>query len=430
MRISTNTMYALGIATIQQQQSELVKLQQQVSTGRRILTPADDPVAAARALEVSQSVAVTQQFNSNASNANDALSLEESVLGSITGSIQDIRSLVVTAGNAGLNDADRKSLATELQGKYQELLGYANGTDGSGQFLFSGYKGTTTPFTETAPGTVAYNGDDGQRLAQISASRLLPTNDAGSDIFMRIKNSSATFTTAAAVTNTGGGAISNGVVTDATKWNTAVNSKDFTVRFDVTLGVTTYDIVDNLNNVSLLTGAAPAAGPYLRAYAGSTTVSLKTQAPPDTSLTPFDYGAEFTMSGAPVNGDSFTVKASATQDLFTTVSSVITALQTPLTPGSGNTALVKRLNDTLSNLDNSLSNVLRVRSSVGARLNELDSVQASGADLLLQHQQVLSKLQDVDLAKAISDLTQGQTTLQAAQKSFLAVSGLSLFNYM
>jgi len=97
---------------------------------------------------------------------------------------------------------------------------------------------------------------------------------------------------------------------------------------------------------------------------------------------------------------------------------------------AGNAKLTNNLNTALSNLDNDLNNVLTVRASVGARMKEIDSVKSTGQDIALQYQQTLSGLQDLDYAKAISDLTLKQTNLQAAQKSFVAVQSLSLFNYM
>ncbi|MDP1634649.1 MAG: flagellin, partial [Gallionellaceae bacterium] len=83
-----------------------------------------------------------------------------------------------------------------------------------------------------------------------------------------------------------------------------------------------------------------------------------------------------------------------------------------------------------NNLDNALDNVLNVRATLGLRLGEIDALQVAGENLGLQFKQTLSQLQDTDYNKAISDLTQQQATLQAAQQSFTKVSGLSLFNYM
>ena len=134
-------------------------------------------------------------------------------------------------------------------------------------------------------------------------------------------------------------------------------------------------------------------------------------------------GLQLDVTGAPASGDVFTVAPSTNESIFTTISNLITALRTPSPLGG---AIATAING----LDRGIDNVLTVRTSLGARLNELDALQSSGENMGLQYKQMLSQLQDVDLSKAISDLSQQKTSLEAAQKSFLAVSGLSLFNYM
>ena len=117
MRLSTNTIFAAGLARLSELQSGIVKTQQQISTGRRILTPSDDPVGAANALNLSQGQAINTQFAANRTNTTNALSTEEGVLQGTTSLLQDVKTLVVSAGNGILNDADRGSIATNLQGR-------------------------------------------------------------------------------------------------------------------------------------------------------------------------------------------------------------------------------------------------------------------------------------------------------------------------
>lgn len=414
MRISTSTIYDLGIAGVQQQTSSLIKVQQQISTGRRIQSPADDPVAAARVLEVSQSKALSQQFDVNTDSATTALSLEETALANVSSVLLDIRDVIVSAGNPAMDHNNLTSMATALRGSYQELMGLANGTDSNGLYMFSGYKGTTQPFSETTPGTVTYNGDQGQRLIQISPSRQVPVSDAGADIFMQIKNGNGTFVTAAGAGNTGTGQVSVGTVLDPAKW-AAVVDKNLTVSFSVDNSVvppvTTYDVSDGAGSII--------GGP--RPYVSGSTIDLTT--------TPPDYGIQLSVKGAPANGDTFTVQASSNESIFTTLNNLITALETAIVP-SNQTALINNLNTALTNLDNGLNRVLTVRASVGARMNEVDSVKSAGQDTALQYDQTLSSLQDLDYARAISDLTRQQANLEAAQKSFLKIQDLSLFNFI
>ena len=307
MRISTSMMYGMGISGVQQHQQDLLRMQQQISSGRRMLTPSDDPVAAAAVLDLGQSRALNSQYFSNGDAAKAQLSLEEGALADVTMLLQDVKALAVNAGNATLTNADRAMIATELQNRYEELLAIANRGNGNGQYVFSGYQGATQPFAETSPGNVSYAGDDGQRNIQIGSSRTIPINDSGNVVFRSIRDGNGIFTVAPGAANSGSGISDPGNVVDPAKWNAQGNPRDFTIRFNVDTIVvppsTTYDIVDNVNNVSLVTGATPGTGPYPRAYVAGAAISLKTQSPPDTNATPFDFGANLAVTGVPAGPD-------------------------------------------------------------------------------------------------------------------------------
>ena len=424
MRISTSTMYEQGVSSLQSQTSRLMQIQQQIGASRRILTPADDPSGSARVLEISQSQAISQQYDANIGAATDSLSFEEVVLTNITEVLQSARDLTNAAGNGSYSQSDRLTLANALRGQYQELLGLTNSTDSSGQYLFAGYQSATRPFSQVSTGNVTYNGDQGQRLMQVGPGRRIEVSDSGQSLFRTIPGGNGNFVTAAPNTNAGTGIIDTGNTLDAAKWNNVANSKDYTIKFAVVAGVTSYDIVDNksVGPLSLLTGlAAAAAGPYPRPYTSGSAISFSQAGPPT-----FDYGAELSISGAPANGDTFTVKPSTTQDVFKTMDALATLLETAASPTALNNGLV----GLQRNLDNALNNVISTRSSVGSRLKELDDLKNGNDSLGLQYSQSLSRLQDLDYAKAASDFAQQQVTLQAAQQSFVKISGLSLFNYL
>ncbi|MDO9206604.1 MAG: flagellar hook-associated protein 3, partial [Methylotenera sp.] len=71
-----------------------------------------------------------------------------------------------------------------------------------------------------------------------------------------------------------------------------------------------------------------------------------------------------------------------------------------------------------------------VRASIGSKLNEIDGLDISGSDRALQYSKALSDLQDTDYASALSDLAKQQTIMEAAQKSFVQVTSLSLFKFI
>ncbi|SDC20547.1 flagellar hook-associated protein 3 FlgL [Massilia sp. PDC64] len=406
LRISTNAIYQAGTTQINTLQSQMAKTQMQLSTNKRMLTAADDPIGSAKALELTQSQSMNTQFGTNRTNAKSSLSLVDKTLTDVSGQIQDIQALIVTAGNAGYTQSDRAALATELEGRMADLLGSANTTDGTGTYLFSGYKTTTQPFTQTPTGAT-YQGDQGQRMLQVGSARKMPISESGSAIFEANVTGNGTFITQAASTNTGGGIISPGAVTDTTK----LTGHNYAIDFQVTgtPAVTTYTVTDN----STSPGTAVLSN---QPYTAGAAIA-------------FD-GISFDIKGAPANGDSFSVQPSQKQSVFTTITNLIQTLRSPAEGSAGKAALTNNLNTASLNMKNALDNVLTVQASVGARLKEVDSLDSTGDDLNIQYQTTLSGLQDLDMVKAVSLYTQQQQTLQAAQVSFKTLSGLSLFNYI
>lgn len=407
MRISTNMIYEAGVARMSEQQAALLKTQQQIAANRRLLTPADDPIAAARALDLAQGQSINAQFATNRQYAKDALSLEESMLGSVTGLIQDVQTQTVAAGNGTYDDTQRKYIATELRSRLDELIGLANTRDGEGNYMFAGYQTTTQPFASSAAG-VQYSGDQGQRMLQVGAARQMAISDTGDKVFGNIA-SYGTFDVAPAAANTGSGAVSGFSVYEASSLAASPGTYNYDVTFTVPAlpDLPTYTINDSsVNPVS--------QGNYVSGEA------IKFN------------GLQIVVSGAPDDGDSMTVSPAlpGKQSLFTTLSDLINLLETPAADAASKANLTHGLAVASGTLANALDSVLTVRASVGSRLKEIDSLDSAGEDRDIQYAASISALVDLDYVKAISDLTKQKITLEAAQKSFVQISGLSLFDLM
>lgn len=400
MRIATSMIFDAGVANINKQWSSLLHLQQQVASGRRILTPSDDPVAAARALEVTQSSDILTQYATNQQNATSALGLAETQLTSLNDMFARLKELTVQAGNAILSSTDRKSIALELRARFDEMIGIANAADGQGQHLFSGYMGDTKPFAGTVESGVTYFGDDGQRKLQVSATRMLEISDSGKDVFMRIRNGNGHFVTDYNSNNTGTGVIDSGRVVGN------FVSDTYTISFAPSAGGLDYTVTGVASGV-VATGTYRSGDPIA-----------------------FN-GASVTITGTPVAAtDTFTVAPSTSQSVFATLGNLIVALESGATQPADAAKYTNEIGFALRDLDQANDNILRVRSMIGSRMKELESLDSVNQDLQLQYQQTLSNLQDLDYAKAISDLTRKQTNLQAAQQSFAKIAQLSLFDYL
>jgi flagellar hook-associated protein 3 FlgL len=416
MRISSKTIYDNGVGQLGTLQTSLAKTQQQLATGRRVLTPADDPIASARALEVTQSQSINTQLATNRSNARASLSQEEVALASATALFQDIKTLTVNAGNGSMTNKDRESLAVELEGRLQDLLGIANTADGSGGYIFSGFK-DSIPFSLNATGAT-YQGDQGERSLQVGSSRKISVSDSGSAIFENNATGNGSFKTGADPANFGRGGtgiISPGAVTDTS----ALTDHQYAINFSVipaTPGVpkvTTYTVMDLTLNQPVPANPVP---PDPIPYTSGQSIS-------------FD-GLQFEIKGDPADLDTFTVDPSNKKSVFETMRDLLTALRQDGEGAAGQARLTNALNQVNSNIDNASDNLLAVRASVGARMKELDYLDSSGDDLNIQYATTLSNLTEVDTIKAISQFTQQQINLEAAQKSYKTLTGLSLFNYI
>ncbi len=402
MRIGTKFLFDQGMMEMQRQQASVARTQQQISSGRRVLTPADDPIAAAETLRTAQAQDMNTQYDRNQTSAKNRLSITEGTLTTITDLYQQIRTSLIQAGNGSYADQDRGAVASALSSNYQELIGLANATDGGGNYLFAGNLEKSTPFSATAAGAV-YNGDQGQRLLQVTDSRQIAVSDNGSALFERIGTGNGVFVTAVASGNSGSGSIDLGVVTNPT----AVTGHNYRVAFSVAAGVTTYDVIDSTAATTLSAG---------NAYTDGAAIS-------------FD-GMRVAVSGAPGNGDAFTLGPSTHQSIFATLANAITLLQTSTATPGAHPKLNVGLMQSLANLDHAFETLQTTHTEVGTRLAELDTLSAVNADMKVIYGEQQSRQGAVDYASAISDLTLGQMALTAAQQSYAKVTKLTLFDFI
>jgi len=181
MRISTNTIYQTAIAKISELQAAQSRLQQQIASEKRILTPSDDPVAASRVLEIAQSKSMNTQYANNRQVANTHLTGLDNSLGSITEQLTVARTTLV--GNAGtLSNDQRAVLSINLKASLSTLVGFANAKDASGKYMYAGFQSDTQPFTATATGAT-YNGDSNQLFLQVADQRKMAVSVAGDSVF-------------------------------------------------------------------------------------------------------------------------------------------------------------------------------------------------------------------------------------------------------
>ena len=185
MRMSTSMIYQQNLSGVTNNQSLWMQSGQQLSSGKRVLYPSDDPLAASQAVMISQSMSENSQYALARTFARQNISMEETVLRSAADGIKDMKTLIVNAGDGTISDNDRDSLATQLQGLKDQLLSQANSTDGHGRVIFAGFANDKAPFVEQG-GKVVYQGSSSAIEQKVDANRTMTVGHTGSSIFMSL----------------------------------------------------------------------------------------------------------------------------------------------------------------------------------------------------------------------------------------------------
>lgn len=413
MRISTIQQYNNGVSGLQRNYANVTRTQEQISTGNRILTPADDPVASVRLLQLDQQQGVLEQYNSNLTAAKNSLTQEEVTLNSVNTVLQRVRELAAEAGNGALSAEDRKSISAELQEREDELLSLMNTRNARGEYLFSGFQGKTQPFVRNADGSYSYMGDEGQRKLQIASSLQLPISDNGKKVFENVINAGRL--DSALTTSPAGSTLSPSapLVQDEVAFS---GNPPFPAA-----------------GVQIVFGN-PDAKSYEIFELGTTTPVLGSGAI-DTDVATADpvvfRGVHIKFDGVAVGGETIEVTPQANQQkqgILDTIANLRMALEnSPNTP-AGNLQVRDSIAEALTNLDNGMTVVDSTRGDIGARLNVVESTQTDNEDVTLVNKGVQADLRELDYAEALSRLSFQSVILEASQQSYVKIAGLSLFN--
>ena len=161
MRISSAYAYDSAVGNLQRRQQALTESQEKLTSGKRVLKPSDDPVAAAAAERAMAAVTRSEAQMRALDVSRNAMQLSESALGHAGELVQQARDLLMGAGNGSYTDAERRTIADAIQGLRTDLLSVANRSDGAGRYLFGG-QGADGPPLRDGPGGVSFNAAAGQ----------------------------------------------------------------------------------------------------------------------------------------------------------------------------------------------------------------------------------------------------------------------------
>jgi flagellar hook-associated protein 3 FlgL len=421
IRVSFLQGFNQGVNGMLKLQQQTFATQQQIDSGSKIVSASDDPVAAARIIQVDQEQSQLDQYIENTKSAEDKLTTAETQLEQVSNILVRVRELTIQANGLALTSSDRQGIATEIDSRLDELFDIANTQDVNGEFIFAGFQGAVQPFERTQAGEFIYKGDDGQRLLPISSSAQVAISNSGKAVFMDIDSVNNRIDVTADNANAGSAVVTENLVNDQVNYDTNSYPEDYIVQFDAA-----NNEFDVFTQTDILNGGANTAI-FSVANTGSPVIIDANSTP---LAAPTNLGWQMTLTGTPVDGDRYYVNSSAKQNMLTTVALLSEGLKNYSDSPADELLLEQLFSDTLNNIDAAELNVSKIKAGIGAEQNTLESVRSLHEEVKIVNRDILSDLRDLDYAEAISRLSFETFALEASQQSFAKISNLSLFNFI
>lgn len=395
------------IRNLTTRQASLTQLQENLTAGKRVLRPSDDPAAAAQAERAITRMARVQADQRALDNQKNTITVAESTLKDSIDLLQDAREQVVKAGGAALSTANRATLADQIKSISEQLLALANTKDTNGLPLFNGLGSAESPFAQTGstpPAGYTFQGLPGQSSAtEVWIPQTLDGDAAWNFHPQRDGVFDARITRA-----TPGAVLAEGetplLTTPVSATGSPVPTGDsYTISFGVdAAGAATYEIVNSTTNTPVTAGPQP--------YQAGQDIT-------------FD-GLKISISGTPHDGDAVDVVPQSS--VFGVLDNAADRIRNAASSNDAAQAVAQAL----SQIDAALKNLNTSRSYAGELLNRADRISGSQETRSIQLEADRSRAEDMDIIKGISDAQNQQTAYSAALGTYAQIQKLSLFNFI
>lgn len=431
MRIATSSIYNSQAASIDDLVAQQQQLGQQLSSGKSLNAPSDNPTQIAQDLELRSALAAENQGTQNISNAKAQLTTIDGALSTLTDIMQKARGVAVEAASGFTNATQRQALGSQVDSLLQEAIGVAN-TKYAGKFVFAGTAGPYTP-PVTANGSpvsgVAFNGNLGGQSEQLYNGEAIPNSvtlqqafnykspDGSPDVFQTL----------------------------------------ITLRDSIEKGTVVSESASRVNNPNTaLTAAMPinTAGilstPLSPDASGNANILItSSMTGPAGATVTIPAGSTMTAVLAAINGASASTGVTASFDYrqqrlaLTSASGPFQVGDVPTTPPGGAAGnfveafglqsqadLTTNVSRQLGDVDKVMQTLLTTRATLGGSIQTLSTLGQSTSSQVVNDTKVQSGIEDADIAKVISQFSQTQTALQAAYGTTTRLESKTLFDYL
>lgn len=394
MRLTFNMQFNQSLNGILNTQKKMSTAEKQLTQQTRILTPADDPAGAAKVLGLDQNLSQIEQFQTNSILLKNGLALQETILTNMRTNLDRVTVLATATGNGTFTSAEREAIALELKNIQTEFFDLMNTRDADGSYIFAGFqdKSPAYEFNQTS-GRYEFKGDDGSRELQISPSISLSGRDSGKsifdDVFARFKPEAPN-------------------IISGTPDSVLIRVKE-QERFDQyylanydrqTPANNTFNLtIDAANNYQILRNGTPLTPPVTGTFVPGQPIKFN--------------GLDIKVDGvtAAPGQINFNLPQPDKKNILDTLQDFITALENPALSNDG---LLEAIGDVLVQTDNTARRVDNSLSSIGGRVNVLDSIFGSNQDLIINNKSYKADISEVDFAAALTEIKRQEIALQAA----------------
>ncbi|WP_306554602.1 flagellar hook-associated protein FlgL [Acidovorax sp.] len=410
-RLGTANMYDNALRNLGTRQTNLSNLQENLTSGKRVVRASDDPVSAAQAERAINRLARIQTEQRALETQRNAIAQAESALGDAVDLVQNFRELVVNAGSAALTPNDRNTIANQLQGLREQLLEVANRKDTNGIPLLSALGSALAPFLgplSTSP-DYSFEGLPGQTA---SSGVSIPNTLDGEAAFMFDPQRDGVYTAGVSAIPSSR-SLNTTAVTPVDP--SLVTGDNYTITFSaVGPGATPGTTTATYTLTNTTTGAVSPAV-VVPDYPTDKPVTIAINSIP---------GLSFDIKGNPATGDTITLQPSPS--MFSTLDNAIRDIRSA--PDSN--AAAQAVGQALGNMDIGLERMHNMRGYAGELLNRADRITGDQEKRSIQLEGDRSRAEDLDMIQGISDFQNQQVGYEAALKSYAQVQKLSLFNFI
>ncbi|RYF68247.1 MAG: flagellar hook-associated protein 3 [Comamonadaceae bacterium] len=410
-RVGTANQYDSTLRNLSSRQSTLVDLQEKLTSGKRVVRPSDDPVAAAQAERSLTRIGRIQTEQRALEVQRNAVAQAESTLGDAIGLVQEMRQLMVAAGNGSLKPEDRTTYANQINSLREQLTEVANRKDTNGIPLLGALGSALAPFLgpQSSSPSYAFAGQPGQ--AASNGAALTSTLDGHSAFMFEPKRDG--------VYNAGVSTIptTRTLTTDAVRTTDLSQVTGDNYRIDFTAvgpGATpgTSSATYTITNTTTGATGTPVTVPD---YPSDKPVSIAVAGVP---------GLAFSINGTPAVGD--TVSLQPSDSLFGSIDAAVKGIG----GAANNNAATQAVGQALAAVDKGLERLHNMRGYAGELLNRADRITGDQDNRAIQLEADRSRAEDLDMVQGISDFQTAQVGYEAALKSYAQVQKLSLFNFI